>query len=148
MQEYTSGSAEISGESNVFLKNSCLFSVCCDTLEKELEATNQRKLFDEIELPLARVLASMELCGFLVDIKGLENLSEELKGRIEKIENEIYSLVGYEFNLNSPKQLGTALFEKLGLPPVKKTKSGWSTSAEVLEKGIGMILPATAETAS
>lgn len=134
LQEYTSGSAEISGESNVFLKNSCLFSVCCDTLEKELEATNQRKLFDEIELPLARVLASMELCGFLVDIKGLENLSEELKGRIEKIENEIYSLVGYEFNLNSPKQLGTALFEKLGLPAKKKTKSGYSTGAEVLEE--------------
>lgn len=134
LQEYTSGSAEISGESNVFLKNSCLFSVCCDTLAKELEATNQRKLFDEIELPLARVLASMELCGFLVDIKGLEKLSEELKGRIEKIENEIYSLVGYEFNLNSPKQLGTALFEKLGLPAKKKTKSGYSTGAEVLEE--------------
>ena len=134
LQEYTSGSAEISGESNDFLKNACLFSVCCDTLAKELEATNQRKLFDEIELPLARVLASMELCGFLVDIKGLENLSEELKGRIEKIENEIYSLVGYEFNLNSPKQLGTALFEKLGLPAKKKTKSGYSTGAEVLEE--------------
>ena len=134
LQEYTSGSAEISGESNDFLKNACLFSICCDTLAKELEATNQRKLFDEIELPLARVLASMELCGFLVDIKGLENLSEELKGRIEKIENEIYSLVGYEFNLNSPKQLGTALFEKLGLPAKKKTKSGYSTGAEVLEE--------------
>ena len=134
LQEYTSGSAEISGESNDFLKNACLFSICCDTLAKELEATNQRKLFDEIELPLARVLASMELCGFLVDIKGLENLSEELKGRIEKVENEIYSLVGYEFNLNSPKQLGTALFEKLGLPAKKKTKSGYSTGAEVLEE--------------
>ena len=134
LQEYTSGSAEISGESDDFLKNACLFSICCDTLEKELEATNQRKLFDEIELPLARVLASMELCGFLVDIKGLEKLSEELKGRIEKIENEIYSLVGYEFNLNSPKQLGTALFEKLGLPAKKKTKSGYSTGAEVLEE--------------
>lgn len=134
LQEYTSGSAEISGESNDFLKNACLFSICCDALAKELEATNQRKLFDEIELPLARVLASMELCGFLVDIKGLENLSEELKGRIEKIENEIYSLVGYEFNLNSPKQLGTALFEKLGLPAKKKTKSGYSTGAEVLEE--------------
>ena len=134
LQEYTSGSAEIYGESNDFLKNACLFSICCDTLAKELEATNQRKLFDEIELPLARVLASMELCGFLVDIKGLEKLSEELKGRIEKIENEIYSLVGYEFNLNSPKQLGTALFEKLGLPAKKKTKSGYSTGAEVLEE--------------
>ena len=75
----------------------------------------------------------MELCGFLVDTKGLEHLSEELKGRIEVIEKEIYSLVGHEFNLNSPKQLGVALFEELGQPAKKKTKSGYSTNAEVLE---------------
>ena len=76
----------------------------------------------------------MELCGFLVDKAGLEALSAELGARISVIEKEIYSLVGYEFNLNSPKQVGVALFEKLGLPAKKKTKSGYSTNAEVLEE--------------
>ena len=133
ISEYGTPAPEINGECDDVLKNACLFSVCCDRLEKELNETNQRKLLDEIELPLARVLGDMELCGFLVDTKGLEALSEELKGRIKIIEKEIYSLVGYEFNLNSPKQLGIALFEKLGLPAKKKTKSGYSTNAEVLE---------------
>ena len=82
----------------------------------------------------------------MADVKGLEILSDELKGRIEVIEKQIYELVGYEFNLNSPKQLGTALFEKLGLPAKKKTKSGYSTNAEVLESlryahpAIGLLL--------
>lgn len=75
----------------------------------------------------------MELCGFLADSEGLVALSKELGARIKVIEREIYDLVGYEFNLNSPKQLGMALFEKLGLPAKKKTKSGYSTGAEVLE---------------
>ena len=75
----------------------------------------------------------MELCGFLADSEGLGALSKELGARIKVIEREIYDLVGYEFNLNSPKQLGMALFEKLGLPAKKKTKSGYSTGAEVLE---------------
>ena len=133
ISEYATPAPEIEGESDDEIKNACLFSVCCDRLEKELDDTNQRKLLDEIELPLARVLGDMELCGFLVDTKGLKSLSEELRNRIEVIEKEIYSLVGYEFNLNSPKQLGVALFEKLGLPAKKKTKSGYSTNAEVLE---------------
>ena len=133
ISEYSTPAPEIEGESDNEIKNACLFSVCCDRLEKELDNTNQRKLLDEIELPLARVLGDMELCGFLVDTKGLKSLSEELRNRIEVIEKEIFSLVGYEFNLNSPKQLGVALFEKLGLPAKKKTKSGYSTNAEVLE---------------
>ncbi len=133
IKEYAVNTPEIEGECTDTVKNACLFSAACDTLEKELESTNQRKLLDEIELPLAKVLGDMELCGFLVDINGLENLSDELDRRIKVIEEKIYSLVGYEFNLNSPKQLGTALFEKLGLPAKKKTKSGYSTNAEVLE---------------
>ncbi|MEE1238855.1 MAG: DNA polymerase I [Acutalibacteraceae bacterium] len=133
ISEYATPVPEIEGESDGAIKNACLFSVCCDRLERELKETNQRKLLDEIELPLAKVLGDMELYGFLVDVKGLENLSEELHNRIEVIEKEIYSLVGYEFNLNSPKQLGVALFERLGLPAKKKTKSGYSTNAEVLE---------------
>ena len=134
ISEYASPAPELEGEYDGAFKNACLFSVCCDRLEKELDETNQRKLLDEIELPLARVLGDMELCGFLVDKNGLKALSQELKERIEVIEKEIYSLVGYEFNLNSPKQLGVALFEKLGLPAKKKTKSGYSTNAEVLEE--------------
>lgn len=134
IKEYSSSTPEIYGECTDTVKNACLFSAACDTLEKELENTNQRKLLDEIELPLAKVLGNMELCGFLVDINGLESLSDELDRRIKVIEGKIYGLVGYEFNLNSPKQLGTALFEKLGLPAKKKTKSGYSTNAEVLEE--------------
>lgn len=131
--EYAPYEPEIEGETDEFIKNACLFSLACNTLENELEKTGQKKLFDEIELPLARVLGEMELCGFSADVNGLKALSGELDTRIKSLESEIYSLVGYEFNLNSPKQLGTALFEKLGLPAKKKTKSGYSTGAEVLE---------------
>lgn len=131
--EYAPYEPEIDGETDEFIKNACLFSLACDTLENELEKTGQKKLFDEIELPLARVLGEMELCGFSADVNGLKALSSELDTRIKALESEIYSLVGYEFNLNSPKQLGVALFEKLGLPAKKKTKSGYSTGAEVLE---------------
>ena len=132
--EYSASLPEIKGEYDEEMKNACLFSSTCDKLEQELKRTKQIELFYNIELPLAKVLGSMELKGFLVDKEGLENLSKELGERIEVIENEIYSLVGYEFNLNSPKQLGVALFEKLGLPAKKKTKSGYSTNAEVLEE--------------
>jgi len=131
--EYAPYEPEIEGKTDEFIKNACLFSLACDTLENELEKTGQKKLFDEIELPLARVLGEMELCGFSADVNGLKALSSELDTRIKSLESEIYSLVGYEFNLNSPKQLGVALFEKLGLPAKKKTKSGYSTGAEVLE---------------
>lgn len=131
--EYAPYEPEIEGETDEFIKNACLFSLACDTLENELEKTGQKRLFDEIELPLARVLGEMELCGFSADVNGLKALSSELDTRIKALESDIYSLVGYEFNLNSPKQLGVALFEKLGLPAKKKTKSGYSTGAEVLE---------------
>ncbi len=130
LQEYGANAPDFEDE---LVKNACVFSTACDRLLKELEKTEQLKLLREIEMPLAEVLGSMELYGFLVDEQGLAALSEELGGRIDVIEKEIYSLVGYEFNLNSPKQLGVALFEKLGLPAKKKTKSGYSTNAEVLE---------------
>lgn len=132
MQEYVFNTPQINTESET-LKNACRFYTACENLEAELTKTGQKKLFDEIEMPLARVLADMEGYGFLVDADGLNELSRELEERIGVIEKEIYDLVGYEFNLNSPKQLGAALFEKLGLPAKKKTKSGYSTGAEVLE---------------
>lgn len=133
-QEYGAILPEFEGEADDLLKNACLFADTCEKLEKELERTNQLKLLEQIELPLAKVLGDMEKQGFAVDLKGLQNMSSDLGERIEVIEKEIYSLVGYEFNLNSPKQLGVALFERLGLPAKKKTKSGYSTSAEVLEE--------------
>lgn len=130
-QEYGAVMPEI--ETDEFIKNACLFSSTCDMLEKELKKTEQTELLEKIEIPLAKVLGDMELFGFLVDEKGLSEMSKELSERISVIEKEIYESVGYEFNLNSPKQLGVALFEKLGLPAKKKTKSGYSTNAEVLE---------------
>ncbi len=109
-----------------------------------VEENNQTRLLDEIELPLARVLASMEKEGFLVDAEGIENFGSDMQERIEKLMTEIFDEVGYEFNLNSPKQLGEALFEKMGLPAKKKTKNGYSTNAEVLE-GLAAEYPVVAK---
>ena len=131
--EYSAELPEIKGEANELIKNACLFDSVCQTLEKELDKSGQLKLLYDIEIPLAKVLGDMELRGFKADKDGLERMSQELGERTQKIQSEIYSLVGYEFNLNSPKQLGVALFEELGLPAKKKTKSGYSTNAEVLE---------------
>ncbi|KAB7705928.1 DNA polymerase I [Bacillus aerolatus] len=101
---------------------------------KELEENQQLELFYELELPLALILADMESEGVQVDVERLKEMGEELKSKLAGIEQTIHALAGTEFNINSPKQLGTILFEKLGLPPVKKTKTGYSTSADVLEK--------------
>lgn len=100
-----------------------------------IDEREQHSLLFDIEMPLARVLADMELAGFRVDINGLKNYGEQL-GKLEKeAEERIYSYAGEEFNVNSPKQLGEVLFEKMMLPnPGKKTKTGYSTNAEVLEK--------------
>lgn len=125
--------AEFSGEADESLRLAILGSLVSDTLKNELEKTGQWKLFSEIELPLAAVLGDMELEGILIDTEALKIHGTELEKRIKALEGEIHSLIGYEFNLNSPKQLGVALFEKLGLP-AKKTKSGYSTKAEVLEE--------------
>ncbi len=106
-----------------------LFSV----LEKRLSEDGMTALLLEMELPLSRVLAEMELVGFAVDRGGIKRFGDKLSGEIAKLVADIYEAVGYEFNLNSPKQLGVALFEKLELPTRKKTKTGYSTDAETLE---------------
>lgn len=103
------------------------------TLDSFVETENQHRLMYEIEMPLAKVLAEMEYEGFGVDKAALEAFGEMLKAQLKKDLNDVYDMVGYEFNLNSPKQLGKALFEDLQLPAGKKTKSGYSTNAEVLE---------------
>ena len=132
--KYCKKELEIKGDFTESERNAALFSLACDGLYKELESTEQLELFKTIELPLAMVLGEMEQSGFLVDKEGLALLGEELTVRIAEIENEIYSLAGEKFNINSPKQLGEMLFVKLQLPAKKKTKSGFSTNAEVLEE--------------
>lgn len=105
-----------------------------ERIVKELEANDQLHLFYDLELPLAHILADMEFRGIQVDVDRLNEMGEELKERIQAIEEKIYSLAGEKFNINSPKQLGVILFEKLQLPVIKKTKTGYSTAADVLEK--------------
>ncbi|NCB50932.1 MAG: DNA polymerase I [Clostridia bacterium] len=103
-------------------------------LREKLEEIGAEKLFFEIELPLCEVLAEMEKTGFLVDRKALFEYGESLKEGIDKLQAEIWRQAGMEFNINSPKQLGEVLFDRLMLPTGKKTKTGWSTNADELEK--------------
>ena len=105
-----------------------------ETLAPLLRERNQWELFETAELPLCRVLAEMELAGCRVDKGALASFGEMLSQRAAALEREIYDLAGESFNINSPKQLGEILFGKQGLPHGKKTKTGWSTNADVLEK--------------
>ena len=104
-----------------------------DRMAAEVEEKGMARLLRELEIPLAQVLADMENVGFEADAQGIAEFDALLENRIGNIQRAIYESVGYEFNLNSPKQLAKALFEDLGLPAKKKTKSGYSTNAEVLE---------------
>ena len=103
------------------------------TLSEKISQRNEEKLLKEIEIPFAKVLASMEYEGFCVNRTALEEFAAKLTVDIEKLESKIKTTLGNDVNINSPKQLGIALFEDLSLPIRKKTKSGYSTSAEVLE---------------
>ncbi len=105
-----------------------------DKILEEIEKNNQGKLLTEIEMPLIKVLADMENAGFMVDGKGIKEFGKKLKTQIDILHKSVMEQVGEEFNLNSPKQLGEALFVKMGLPHGKKTKTGYSTNVEVLEK--------------
>lgn len=102
-------------------------------LEKSLDEKKVRKLHDDLELPLARVIAEMEFAGIAVDVDLLQELTADMAGRIEKIESDIYDAVGHEFKINSPKQLGDILVNKLGINLTKKTKTGYSTDSSILE---------------
>ena len=102
-------------------------------LKKQLEMTEMTKLFDDIEMPLCEVLASMEFYGVKADAEGIKAFGEDLKIKIDELTSQIYMYAGKEFNIASTKQLGEVLFEDLSLPAKKKTKSGYSTNADVLE---------------
>ena len=105
----------------------------CKRLADDIHDIANDKLLYEIEIPLARVLARMENLGFMVDVEAIRRYGEHLSVEVDELQKSIYKDVGYEFNINSPKQLAKALFEDLNLPTRKKTKSGYSTNAEVLE---------------
>ena len=101
---------------------------------KKLQEAEEIELFKNIDMPTVEVLAEMQWNGMYLDVKELENYGDMLKTRLNSLTDEIYKLCGEEFNINSPKQLGEVLFEKLKLPVVKKTKNGYSTDVDVLEK--------------
>jgi len=103
-------------------------------LQRALEENGMRELYYDLELPLSSVLGKMEKRGMKVDKSGLEKFGKELESKLADLVEEIHELAGTPFNINSPKQLGEILFDKLGLPAVKKTKTGYSTDAEVLER--------------
>ena len=106
----------------------------CPILAGKLQETGMDRLFREVEMPLVFTLREMERAGVKVEAAALKAYGEQLGGRIVELEQEIYQLAGEEFNINSPKQLGVILFEKLEMPHAKKTKTGYSTAAEVLDK--------------
>lgn len=103
-------------------------------LFEQLDENEQTELYTDIELPLSFVLAQMEISGVRVDVKKLEAMGSKLLERLSEIEQQIYQEAGQEFNINSPKQLGKILFEEMKLPVIKKTKTGYSTAVDVLEK--------------
>jgi DNA polymerase I len=105
-----------------------------EQVSEELKENSQYELFTELEMPLSVVLGKMERQGVEVDVSRLQKMGKELDEKLQQLGKEIHELAGVEFNVNSPKQLGEILFEKLQLPVVKKTKTGYSTSADVLEK--------------
>ncbi len=133
---YRAKKFELSGadEHRELLERAAVFPSLCGVLKEELEKNGEGKILFEIELPLARVLSEMELAGFKIDPEGIRAFGKELTEKIDEKEALIYELAGEKFNILSPKQLGVILFEKLELPVKKKTKSGYSTSADVLEE--------------
>ena len=125
---------DFNGENAEIAKKLCLIEKLYKRFSEDIKENEQEKLLNEVEIPLSYTLFLMEKEGFEVDAKGIQEFGEKLAQREDFLKSLIFQIIGYEFNLNSPKQLGEALFEKLGLPHSKKTKTGYSTNAEVLEK--------------
>lgn len=118
---------------HIIRKTTVLFQLK-EKMESELVENKQYELYHDLEMPLALILGEMEHTGVQINVERLEEMGNELKQRLTAIESEVYEMAGEEFNLNSPKQLGVILFEKLELPVIKRTKTGYSTAADVLEK--------------
>lgn len=133
--EATDYLAEFLNDQKTAVESAAVLESLCAKLLASVKENSQEKLLKEIEMPLARVLASMELEGFSVDRAGIEGYNEKISARLEECLAKIYDMCSCEFNVNSPKQLGDVLFseDKLNLPHGKKTKTGYSTNAEVLE---------------
>lgn len=132
--EYGVAVPEIEGDESPEAAGAAVLQVLFEKTDDLLEEADQKALLHDIELPLARVLGKMEIAGFMVDRQGIKEFGERLSKRIDELTSSIYELAGKEFNINSPKQLGAVLFEDLKIPCKKKTKSGYSTKAEVLEE--------------
>ena len=120
------------------IKKNSLYAYCIKKIEteltKKLKETNTYELFETVDMPTVEVLSSMQWDGMYLNLEELEQYGEEIKQKVDKLTKEIYDLCDTEFNINSPKQLGEVLFEKLELPAIKKTKNGYSTAEEVLER--------------
>ena len=130
---YSVSYPEFSDSDGSYLSGTAVLKPLYDILSKKLEEIGNNKLYKEIEIPLSRVLADMELLGVEVDAKGIEAFGEMLNRETAILTDKIYKQAGREFNINSPKQLGEILFGVLEIPGGKKTKSGYSTSADVLD---------------
>ncbi|MCD7828294.1 MAG: DNA polymerase I [Clostridiales bacterium] len=124
--------SEIDSET-AFVKDAAVLRRLCEKLNDNIIENGEEKLLHEIEIPLSYVLSSMEFYGFKVDFQGIYDFGNMLEKRINDLVDKIYGYAGCEFNINSTKQLGTVLFDTLKLPVKKKTKTGYSTNAEVLE---------------
>lgn len=120
------------------IKQNAMYAYCikkvADEITKKLVETNTLELFETIDMPTIEVLSNMQWNGMYLSVDELEQYGKEIKEKVDTLTQEIYDLCGMEFNINSPKQLGEVLFEKLELPAIKKTKSGYSTAEEVLER--------------
>ena len=125
---------DISDDDKELLKNLYFLNSVFSKLKEDIEKNNASELLNDIEEPLSEVLADMENTGFEIDEIGLKNYSEILDIEIEKIKKNIFDLAGFEFNINSPKQLGFILFENLKIPGGKKSKTGYLTNARILEE--------------
>ena len=128
------GRKELQNPAEEGLYSAFVSRLASDKIFQELKATEQWELYADVEEPLVPVLFSMEKAGILVDKEALLSYGEELKKKISALQEEIYAMSGEEFNINSPQQLGVILFEKMQIPGGKKTKTGYSTAVDVLEK--------------